>query len=144
MRDKALGSLMLITLGSRNLQRGPTEHVPKYAPFLHSKCTHPQPLHLIGAVLAVQCSWHYKLPEHVLRCPRELSKLKNSQSGAHMQGACKNWLILGLSWPPLRHRTTQQVTFGMHPTNPQGLLARTGKKRKRKVYAGHRPRALRK
>eukprot|EP00983_Pelagomonas_calceolata_P041921 1138260-Pelagomonas_calceolata.AAC.1 len=34
-----------------------SEHVPKYAPFLHLECAHSQPLHLIGTILALKCSW---------------------------------------------------------------------------------------
>eukprot|EP00983_Pelagomonas_calceolata_P124094 1161073-Pelagomonas_calceolata.AAC.1 len=47
-------------------QRGLSERIPKYAPFLHLKCVHSQPLHMIGAILALKCSWRYKLPEHML------------------------------------------------------------------------------
>eukprot|EP00983_Pelagomonas_calceolata_P051573 1142473-Pelagomonas_calceolata.AAC.7 len=31
------------------------------------QCAHPQPLHLIGTIVALKCSRRYKLPEHVLR-----------------------------------------------------------------------------
>eukprot|EP00983_Pelagomonas_calceolata_P012235 391106-Pelagomonas_calceolata.AAC.8 len=47
--------------------RGLSEHVPEHAPLLHLNCAHSQPLHLIGTVLALKCSWRYKLPEHMHR-----------------------------------------------------------------------------
>eukprot|EP00983_Pelagomonas_calceolata_P075009 1152809-Pelagomonas_calceolata.AAC.2 len=50
-----------------NFQRGLSENMPKYAPFSHLKCAHPQPFDLIGTSFALKCSWHYKLPEHMLR-----------------------------------------------------------------------------
>eukprot|EP00983_Pelagomonas_calceolata_P115889 1160247-Pelagomonas_calceolata.AAC.28 len=41
--------------------------MPKYAPFLHLKCAHPQPFDPTGTICALKCSWRYKLPEHMLR-----------------------------------------------------------------------------
>eukprot|EP00983_Pelagomonas_calceolata_P080169 1155033-Pelagomonas_calceolata.AAC.11 len=37
----------------RSLDRGLSEHTPKYAPVLHSKCAHSLQLHLIGTILAL-------------------------------------------------------------------------------------------
>eukprot|EP00983_Pelagomonas_calceolata_P037521 1136364-Pelagomonas_calceolata.AAC.2 len=62
--------------------RRSAEHVPKYAPFLHLKCAHSQPLHLVGTILALECSWHYKLPEHMLSRPVCIDKLGYSSHGA--------------------------------------------------------------
>eukprot|EP00983_Pelagomonas_calceolata_P007444 243273-Pelagomonas_calceolata.AAC.1 len=47
-------------------ERGLSENMPKYAPFLHLKCARPQPFDPIGTMFALKCSWRYKLPEHML------------------------------------------------------------------------------
>eukprot|EP00983_Pelagomonas_calceolata_P071230 1151141-Pelagomonas_calceolata.AAC.1 len=31
------------------------------------ECAHPHPFDPIGAVFALKCSWHCKLPEHMLK-----------------------------------------------------------------------------
>ena len=46
---------------------GPSEQIPKYAPFLHLKRVYSQPLHVIGTISALECTWFYTLPEHMLR-----------------------------------------------------------------------------
>eukprot|EP00983_Pelagomonas_calceolata_P096130 1158094-Pelagomonas_calceolata.AAC.4 len=67
-----MGNVQLCRIGllmqnMQESQRGLSEYVPKYAPFWHLKCAHPQPLHLIGRIFAPKCGWRYKLPEHMLR-----------------------------------------------------------------------------
>eukprot|EP00983_Pelagomonas_calceolata_P051841 1142589-Pelagomonas_calceolata.AAC.3 len=50
---------------ARNVLREDVSSNVRYMRLL--KCAHPQPLHLIGTTVALECSWRYKLPEHVLR-----------------------------------------------------------------------------
>eukprot|EP00983_Pelagomonas_calceolata_P031690 993581-Pelagomonas_calceolata.AAC.1 len=34
---------------------------------LHEMVRPPKALHLIGTILALNCGWHYELPEHMFR-----------------------------------------------------------------------------
>eukprot|EP00983_Pelagomonas_calceolata_P021476 673107-Pelagomonas_calceolata.AAC.5 len=59
-------------------QRGSAKHAPKYAPFLHLKCTHSQPLHLIGTILALKCIWQQTVRAYAqicASCPMCLDRL---------------------------------------------------------------------
>eukprot|EP00983_Pelagomonas_calceolata_P092503 1157673-Pelagomonas_calceolata.AAC.4 len=83
------GAQMMVGLTSalKHFQRRLTEHVPKYAPFVHLKCAHPQnPLHLIGITLALECSWRASYQ-------RDHNSLKSTQFGA--AGVLQNRLLEG-------------------------------------------------
>eukprot|EP00983_Pelagomonas_calceolata_P051380 1142381-Pelagomonas_calceolata.AAC.6 len=47
---------------------------------MQHRCAHSQPLHLIGTILALKCSWRSKLPEHMLRFAEVALCAKNRQS----------------------------------------------------------------
>eukprot|EP00983_Pelagomonas_calceolata_P105000 1159085-Pelagomonas_calceolata.AAC.7 len=73
----------------------------QYAPSLHLKYAHPQPLHLIGTSFALKYARHYKLPEHMLRevkekplCYSEYSELSGcvgARNLVHWVGALLDW-----------------------------------------------------
>eukprot|EP00983_Pelagomonas_calceolata_P055013 1143940-Pelagomonas_calceolata.AAC.1 len=56
-----------VTISTGKYQRGLSEQIPKYAPFLHLKCVNSQPLHVIEPIFTLKCSWRYKLPKHMLK-----------------------------------------------------------------------------
>eukprot|EP00983_Pelagomonas_calceolata_P068499 1149948-Pelagomonas_calceolata.AAC.4 len=81
-----------------------------------SSCSHPQPLHLVVTILASNCSWLSKLPEHMLRFVKVALCAEIDWSKACMGHVNANPVLFMGKWLKAAHNTTgsfHSISFAM-------------------------------